>query len=73
MSEAIAEVLAIAFFFMLAMFAIGAFITWVFDRESSPPKLTQTQARNRARWVLLRVNAYLFKRKVFRSIKFWSN
>ena len=73
MTEALAEVLAIAFFFMLAVVIIGAFITWVFDRESSPTKLTQTQARNRARWVLFRVNAYLFKRKVFRSIKFWSN
>lgn len=73
MSQAIAEILALAFFFLLAVFFLGIVIAKMTDDKSSPPKLTQIQAKNKAKRVIWRTNAYLLKRKVFRSIKFWSN
>jgi len=69
MSQAIAEVLATAFFYALGVAVIGAFITWVFDRESSPPKLTQTQARNKARLLMWKTDVQLFWRKTMRYFR----
>jgi hypothetical protein len=71
-NEALAISLTYYGFFLLLVAIGGGVICWMIDGVSSPPKMTPTQVKNRARWALFKVNVYLFKRKVFKALKFWN-